>query len=525
MKARMSQLLIALAILMKLSKPLAAVGAKVFSVIVKLLKGASVAKVGLGVASFGAYSILIDWRFAACVLLLIGIHESGHVWAMRRMGMRTRGFYFVPFFGGMAVPEEDFPSAWAEGYVALMGPLWGLAVTLTAYLIYLFTSNQVFAVAACWMAFVNLLNLIPVFPLDGGRVLRAVSETFSGIKSAIIVVSISMLGILYCMLHGYWLFVFFGGIGLLEVFAGRRKRKFESSPMYETMVCDQEMRERIFLDIRIVALDGMISSLRGWRKGIMDFSTKFNWRLQKVIALGELRKRFEKWERKRIALYKKAVAEHSEMRMLNAWEKETWGGFSQSRGYETSIIERGVGEEDKKWLRDEITAIYREATEIIPALREHLESAVFRPDGIDSKVLFLSFGLDAFDDFEKLRKREIAAMLMSKNEWARIFRFGMFNEIIPFENIADSPAALLMLFMADEAVLDSFIREYKRHKSFRRHYGKGQEKPREETPITSRQAVMVAGGFVWLVVILFSIMALTGGHQAAEGAVEFFKSF
>jgi Zn-dependent protease len=158
-------------LLIKLSKPLL----KIAGVFVKVLKGVGTTKVGLGAASFGVYSVMIDWRFAISVPLLIGIHESGHVWAMRKMGMATKGFYFIPFFGGAAVPESAFPSRWAEGYAALMGPLWGLAVTVVAYVLFLLTGNLVFEVAACWMAFINLLNLIPVYPLDGGRVVKSLT--------------------------------------------------------------------------------------------------------------------------------------------------------------------------------------------------------------------------------------------------------------------------------------------------------------------------------------------------------------
>jgi len=201
---------------LKFAKPLLAILAKGAALLTKFVKGASATKLALGVGSFGVYSVLVDWRFAVALLLLIGIHESGHVWAMRRVGMATRGFYFIPFFGGAAVPESAFPSAWAEGYVALMGPIWGLIVTAVTAVAFLLTGNRVFEVAACWMAFVNLLNLIPVFPLDGGRVVRSLVQSLRGWRSTVLTLGISALAMAFCIAKGYYLFAWLGVLGFLE---------------------------------------------------------------------------------------------------------------------------------------------------------------------------------------------------------------------------------------------------------------------------------------------------------------------
>jgi len=220
---KLSHFVIFLTLLLKLSKPLFAVLGKLLTVILKLFKGGGAVKLALGAGSFAAYSVLYDWRFAICILVLIGIHESGHVWAMKQQGMKTKGFYFIPFFGGMAVPEEEFPDAYTEAYVALMGPIWGLFVSFATYLIYIVTGQVVFMVATCWMALVNLINLLPIYPFDGGRVLRALTNSVTNTAGAIIMLSIGTLAIVFCWFHGYMIFVVFGIMGTLEEFLRRIK--------------------------------------------------------------------------------------------------------------------------------------------------------------------------------------------------------------------------------------------------------------------------------------------------------------
>ncbi len=207
-----------LLIIFKIAKPIITKLWKVMLTLGKTAKGVGATKAGLGVTSFGVYSLIFTWEFAVCILVLIGIHEMGHVWAMKRFGMPTKGFYFIPFFGGAAVPETSFPTAYSEGYIALMGPIWGLFTSFGTYLIYIATSNPVFEVAACWMAFVNLINLLPIYPFDGGRVLHSFTYSYPMTRSEKIMMAIfSSAAIAFCVVNGYWLFAFFGVVGFFEL--------------------------------------------------------------------------------------------------------------------------------------------------------------------------------------------------------------------------------------------------------------------------------------------------------------------
>jgi len=84
----------------------------------------------------------------------------------------TRGIYLIPLLGAAAVAEDNFPSRRAEATIALAGPLTGAVLAAGTGLLYFATRNGAFAAAAGWMALINLFNLLPVVPLDGGRVVK-----------------------------------------------------------------------------------------------------------------------------------------------------------------------------------------------------------------------------------------------------------------------------------------------------------------------------------------------------------------
>lgn len=150
--------------------------AKLFGTVLKALKTANL---GWAAASAAAYGVIFSWKFAVALLLQLFVHEYGHVHAMRRTGMRVRGMYFVPFLGAVAVTEDAFSSRRQQAYVALNGPIWGTLFSLVPAGLWLWTREPLFAAVTAWWAVINLFNLIPVSPLDGGRVMQALAYSFS----------------------------------------------------------------------------------------------------------------------------------------------------------------------------------------------------------------------------------------------------------------------------------------------------------------------------------------------------------
>lgn len=95
------------------------------ALVLKVLKMASAIKVILAAATAGTYAWLFSWEVALVIMWAIGIHEMGHVYGMRQCRIPTKGFYFIPFFGGAAIGAAA-QSERDDVYVTAMGPTWGL---------------------------------------------------------------------------------------------------------------------------------------------------------------------------------------------------------------------------------------------------------------------------------------------------------------------------------------------------------------------------------------------------------------
>jgi Zn-dependent protease len=125
--------------------------------------------------SIGAYSLIWGWRFAVGFVLLLLIHEMGHVLQLRREGIKASAPMFIPFLGAVVAMKEMPKDAAAEARVGLAGPVLGAVGCLVPVALYLLTGNELFQALAFVGFFLNLFNLLPVLPLDGGRAMTALT--------------------------------------------------------------------------------------------------------------------------------------------------------------------------------------------------------------------------------------------------------------------------------------------------------------------------------------------------------------
>jgi Zn-dependent protease len=128
--------------------------------------------------SLWVYAKIYGWAFAAGFILLIFIHETGHLIAARMMGLKVGLPVFIPFMGALIALKEAPPNAWVEAVVGIGGPILGSVGALAFGSIYDFTGNPYFLALAYTGFFLNLFNLIPIVPLDGGRIVSAISPWF-----------------------------------------------------------------------------------------------------------------------------------------------------------------------------------------------------------------------------------------------------------------------------------------------------------------------------------------------------------
>jgi len=135
------------------------------------------ATAGTMLVSVAAYSVVFGWQFALGFVLLLLVHEMGHVIALRREGIRASAPMFIPFLGAVISARSLGENALAEARVGLAGPVLGSVGAAACILLYHLTGDGLYRALAFTGFFLNLFNLIPVVPLDGGRAMAAMSPT------------------------------------------------------------------------------------------------------------------------------------------------------------------------------------------------------------------------------------------------------------------------------------------------------------------------------------------------------------
>lgn len=113
--------------------------------------------------------------FAVGFVLLIFVHELGHLVAARRLGLKVGAPVFIPFMGAFIALKEAPKDAWIESQVGIGGPLLGTVGAIACEGLYLVTGNPMFRALAYTGFFLNLFNLAPIGFLDGGRIVTALS--------------------------------------------------------------------------------------------------------------------------------------------------------------------------------------------------------------------------------------------------------------------------------------------------------------------------------------------------------------
>lgn len=199
------------------------ISSKLLSLFLKLIKSSKVIKGVFAVGSFIGYTYLFTWQFAALILVSTFIHEMGHIYAMKKVGLKTKGIYFIPFLGAAAIANNYFKSRHDECYIALMGPLWGFGTAVITVIIYFITKIEFFGAASAWISLVNLFNLLPINPLDGGRVFKSVVMSINGLFGLIMLGITVFICIFIAFNTGLILFGFLALVGLFEFLIERWK--------------------------------------------------------------------------------------------------------------------------------------------------------------------------------------------------------------------------------------------------------------------------------------------------------------
>ncbi len=210
---------------------IAAVFAKFFAAIKGLLlllpKTKLLLTAGTALVSVAAYALFWGWTFAFGFVVLIFVHEMGHVIALRREGLKASAPMFIPFLGAAIFAKSLGEDALAEARVGLAGPILGTAGAIVCLVIAEVTGSDMFRALAYIGFFLNLFNLLPVVPLDGGRAMAAMAPWmwFLGFGALVALALVFPNPII-------WIIVLFAGLETWRRWQGRNSRTIEQAAYY-----------------------------------------------------------------------------------------------------------------------------------------------------------------------------------------------------------------------------------------------------------------------------------------------------
>ena len=151
--------------------PFAVIGAfllKFKTALLVLLKVKILVTAGSILVSVAGYAVLWGWKFAAGFVVLLLVHELGHVLEARRQGLATGGVYFIPFLGAVMLLKQHSKDAAQAAWLGLAGPILGSAAAAVTWAAGVATGSDLLVALGFTGFLLNLFNLIPVMPLDGG---------------------------------------------------------------------------------------------------------------------------------------------------------------------------------------------------------------------------------------------------------------------------------------------------------------------------------------------------------------------
>jgi len=204
---------------------------------------------GTMLLTVGLYTMVLGWKFAVGFVLLIFVHECGHLIAARHFGLRAGAPVFIPFMGAFIALRDAPRNAWIEAWVGIGGPLLGTLGGVACYGFYLATGQGLFA-ALAWMAFLlNLFNLAPIGMLDGGRIVTAISPWLWLAGLAV------MVGMLFVAFNPILILILFLSIPrLLSLF---RKRSAEEKRYFEVEPWQRLVMSGLYFGLAAALLLGM----------------------------------------------------------------------------------------------------------------------------------------------------------------------------------------------------------------------------------------------------------------------------
>ena len=161
----------------RLFAPLGFVGVMIlkFAAKIKFLLPILLKSGGSMLITIGVYAMVWGWWYAIGFVILLMLHECGHLIVAKKFGLKVSAPMFIPFVGAFILLKEAPRNAWMEAWVGIGGPLFGSLAALICHALGLYLNIPLLVALAYSGYFLNLFNLAPVGMLDGGRIVTALS--------------------------------------------------------------------------------------------------------------------------------------------------------------------------------------------------------------------------------------------------------------------------------------------------------------------------------------------------------------
>jgi Zn-dependent protease len=207
---------------------------------------------GTALVSVAAYSLFWGWQFAAGFVVLLFVHEMGHVIQLRREGIKASAPMFIPFLGALITAKSLGEDALAEARVGLAGPILGSLGAAAVAVVGGLTGSSLLLALAYVGFLINLFNLLPVVPLDGGRAMAAMAPWlwFIGFGALVVMVFIFPNPILLII-------VLFGGMETWRRWKQRKTRSLEQAAYYRVSPRNRLLVGAIYIGLIAALAFGM----------------------------------------------------------------------------------------------------------------------------------------------------------------------------------------------------------------------------------------------------------------------------
>ena len=202
------------------------------------------------------YSLFFGWSFALGIVASLFIHEMGHALVMKLKGIPVGGLIFIPLFGAAVMMRQMPANAKDEAEVGIAGPIAGAIAASVCLVLAQLTPNTrtIWAPLAYFGFFINLFNLVPIVPFDGGRVLAAIDRR------------IWILGFAGLLIYQVWLWLngnfsifllFFIIIAATQLWSRNKENTPESKAYYDVPMGTRITLGLVYFGLAVVLVLGM----------------------------------------------------------------------------------------------------------------------------------------------------------------------------------------------------------------------------------------------------------------------------